>query len=119
MLKEIKSAEQKGEGITRKWYEDGCFDLIIWYRDDGSVSGFQLCYDKAGNEHAVSWQDGKGAVHKRIDGGEDTPLRNRAPIEVPDGIFPFEYVYGRFSESSAGLEPGTRELILGLLKNIK
>ena len=37
----------------RRWIADEYFDLIVWYEDDQTIHGFQLCYDKPGRERAL------------------------------------------------------------------
>jgi len=40
MLGEIRNVRQiEGEG-TRRWFTDRYFDLIVWYDDSGSLTGF-------------------------------------------------------------------------------
>ena len=54
MLTEIEKTRQiPGEGI-RRWFRDDELDLIVWYGDDGSIEGFQLCYDKLQHERALT-----------------------------------------------------------------
>ena len=39
----------------RRWLSDDFFDLIVWYRPDDTIHGFQLCYDKPYWERALTW----------------------------------------------------------------
>jgi hypothetical protein len=63
-------------------------DLIVWFRDDETVRGFQFCYDKDETEHALTWIEGWGYNHMRVDtaGGEFNP-GSGTPLLVPDGAF--------------------------------
>ena len=63
-------------------------DLIVWLRDDETVKGFQFCYDKNETEHALTWIEGWGYNHMRVDteGGEFNP-GGGTPLLVPDGTF--------------------------------
>jgi len=46
MLTESANVRQfKGEP-RRRWFQSQTEDLIVWYADDGSILGFQLCYDR-------------------------------------------------------------------------
>lgn len=73
------AAIPKTPGTNRRWFNDDDFDLIVRH-NGGTITGFQLCYDRNGNEHALTWMEGKGAGHHRIDSGENSPLKNRAPV---------------------------------------
>ena len=55
MLAEIRNARQIAGEDFRRWFTDEEFDLIVWYGDDRSLVGFQLCYDKQDRERALTW----------------------------------------------------------------
>ena len=44
----------------RRWLSDDFFDLVIWYRPDDTIYGFQLCYDKPSWERALTWMSDRG-----------------------------------------------------------
>ncbi len=102
---------------NRRWFFDDYFDLIIWYGADQAVAGFQLCYDLAGAEHALTWKKEKGLEHHRIDGGEDSPLKNRTPVLISDGAIPHDKLVREFTERAASLEPALYELVMMHLRN--
>lgn len=84
MLREISAFQVAGEP-PRRWFWDPDFDLIVWLGQAQEVLGFQLCYDKAREEHAVSWQPGSGLMHCRVDDGEARPGRHKAsPVLHPE-----------------------------------
>lgn len=57
MLSEYKEVRQRDDEGFRKWYSDKYFDLIVWYdREGGSMTGFQVCYDKGESERAFTWK---------------------------------------------------------------
>lgn len=106
MLGELKAVSQdKTDPGRRRWFADEEMDLIVWYTEAGGLDGFQLCYDKTGDEHAFTWKTRGGLVHTRIDAGEDLPSDNRTPILVPDGLVPLGRVLGEFKARAAELEP--------------
>jgi len=86
-LKEISSSDEKG-GLRRKWFSDANWDLIVWLSGPGEIWGFQLCYDRARDERALTWTRETGYSHDRIDDGEGNPTKNRTPVLVPNGVFP-------------------------------
>ena len=95
-----------GNGTRRKWFADEYFDLIVWFGEPGRPDGFQLCYDRAGNERAFTWSEDQGYyTQDRIDEGEASPTKNQSPILVADGSFHAAEVLGRFESRSADLDP--------------
>lgn len=99
--------------MDRRWISDDYFDLIVWYEPGGAVHGFQLCYDKSGNERALTWTRGGGFSHSAIDSGEANPNANRTPILVADGEFPAAQVHGEFIGRGGLLPVEIRDLVLG------
>ena len=39
----------------KRWFFDHEIDLLIWLNADNEIVGFQLCYDKLNNPHALTW----------------------------------------------------------------
>ena len=70
MLNEIANLRQISEEGHRRWFTDSYFDLIVWYERDGAtLAGFQLCYDKEGEERALGLRissDGNGDLRREI-----------------------------------------------------
>ncbi|ADN02727.1 hypothetical protein [Spirochaeta thermophila] len=109
MLREIRHVRQE-PGVFRRWFQDEYFDLIVWYRDDGPptverIVGFQLCYDRQGDERAFTWQAAGGWSHMRVDGGDVPFSIKQSPVLMPDGEFRTDEVLARFLEASTRLEP--------------
>jgi hypothetical protein len=74
--------------------------------------GFQLCYQsEEWQEHALTWREGSGFSHARVDTGDTRPDKNLTPILVADGAVPWERLRRDFAEDSAHLEPALREFI--------
>ena len=106
MLHELKkvSQPQKTPGY-RRWFSDDDMELVVWYSLAGVIRGFQLCYDRDGHERAFTWHVDAGMVHTAVDRGDDSPLRNDAPILVPDGIPGTDLALAQFKERAQGLDP--------------
>jgi len=116
MLAEIRNARQvKGEG-TRRWFTDEYFDLIVWYAGDGSLLGFQLCYDKSGRERALTWTHDHGFQHNRIDDGEVPGMVKMTPVIIADGAFSRDAVAERFRQASIEIEDGIARMVYDTLK---
>ena len=111
MLREHqKISQREGEG-RRRWFLDDYFDLIVWYEpgDEEQVVGFQLCYSKNRNEHALTWKRRGGFTHSGVDDGD---FGRRTPILVPDGIIPIENLIRRFSSACGIIDPVIAQLVL-------
>jgi hypothetical protein len=116
MLVELQNVRQiEGEG-TRRWFRDPYFDLIIWYADDGTLTGFQLCYDKQGQERAFTWRRGHSCQHERIDTGETPGQSKMSPVIVADGSFPRGDVAERFLAESAHIDPHIARLVYDVVR---
>lgn len=114
MLKETYS--RKGaDADGRRWFSDEYLDLIVWLDGPGSISGFQLCYDKNHSERALTWNRDRGFVHERVDDGESDPAKNSTPILIPDGVCPAQLVEA-FIERSDGVEDGIRSFVTGKVR---
>ena len=111
MLSEIARVNQPDPKLRRRWFRDDYFDIFTWQAADGSVAGFQLCYDLPNYERVLSWRFGKGYTHYRVDGGEATPVRNRSPIMLPDGLLPLATVLDEFDMRTDEVEPLLRDFL--------
>jgi hypothetical protein len=94
---------------------DDYFDLIVWYAADGSVHGFQLCYERLRDERAVTWMRGEGFRHDQVDTGDSGPTKNGTPILFAGGVFAGESVLSEFRKRSEQLSPEIRQLVLSRL----
>lgn len=115
MLHEIKDVRQERGAGRRRWFESEGLDLVVWLDAGNGISGFQLCYDLGRGEHALTWRPGVGFAHHEVDQGDATPLKNEAPLLVPDGGVPWADLTRLFEARSGGLEPRLRELVRGKL----
>jgi len=116
MLNEVKKTRNKTQFI-RRWFSDDYFDLYVWYHDNASIAGFQLCYDKPYNEHAFTWFDGQGTFHHKVDTGEShTGGHAMTDILVADGMVPKIKIMTEFSKRANNIDPAIFNLILEKLK---
>jgi hypothetical protein len=87
-------------------------ELIVWLDEGGRPDGFQICYLGEGRrEHALTWRNGSGFAHSRVDSGDTRPDKNLTPILVPDGAVPWEKLRGEFAAAGAQLEAPVREFV--------
>lgn len=115
MLKEYPAAQHDGES-TRRWFADANFDLFLWVEPgSGTVTAFQLCYDKKGRERALTWNKSGGFRHVQVDAGEASPSKNRSPLFQADGAFPGAEVRSRFAVAASGLAPDIVSFVLSKL----
>ena len=108
MLLENKSISEQG----RRWFGDDYFDLIVWYDEDGRMTGFRLCYEIHANERALSWMERTGLTHHRIDSGDSSPQMNMAPILLPDDIVPYEEIARQFNDRAGNIEQDIFNLVI-------
>lgn len=117
MLRE-STATQQAEERRRRWFYDEDFDLIVWLDPDGSITGFQLCYDKQEIERALNWSAAEGFAHFGVDSGEDgsrfkeSPVLQPAPLRLPSGL------PARFDAASSGLPSEIAEFVRSKLRSI-
>ena len=106
-LREIPQVRQVPGEARRRWFSSVNFDLIVWLNERNGIDGFQLCYDKTGEERALTWRHGTGFSHAAVDSGEDrTGKYKSSPILVPDGRFDGGTIAARFKEESTAIDPG-------------
>lgn len=119
MLKEIQDTRQiPGEGV-RRWFTDEYFDLIVWYADEGSIDGFQLCYDKEKRERALTWRRSGSYVHEAVDDGELYGRNKMTPVMVQDGVFDKTEVSGKFRKHASGIESELTSFVLEKLMEFR
>jgi hypothetical protein len=112
MLTEIEGTRQiPGEGI-RRWFRDDELDLIVWYGDDGSIEGFQLCYDKLDRERALTFRKPDSYQHHAIDTGESAMLGPKmTPVLVADGAVDSKRIERVFSKRCANVPKDLAEYV--------
>ena len=90
---------------------DEYWDLYVWTGENNEVSGFQLCYGKPDNEHALTWRRSGKFVHTRISGPGRYAGNLMSPMLVANGFFDYRQVSARFWDDSSGLEPNIRTFV--------
>lgn len=103
-LREIPLARQHPGEPKRRWFTSSGIDLFVWVDDGGTPTGFQLCYDKASREHALSWTAERGFSSMAVDGGESRPGRYKgSPILVIDGAFDARRILEKFRHEASAV----------------
>jgi hypothetical protein len=101
MLTELGVTRQEPTGPRRRWFtSEGC-DLILWLNDDGTLWGFQFCYDKPADEHALTWARDFGYSHMKVDTGGPRRSEKEASILVLDGNFDPAHILHSLEQESA------------------
>lgn len=85
MLREIDKVRQVPGEPRRRWFTDAAMDLFVWTDRDGTISGFQLAYDKPDAEKAFTWRRVGGFDHAAVDDGARPGQHPASPLLVPDG----------------------------------
>jgi hypothetical protein len=117
MLTEYSGVRQIPGHRPRRWFHSEDEDLIVWYANDGSIFGFQLCYDKQKSERALTWLPQSGFSHSRVDDGEGPALTyKRTPVLVADGVLDASAVSSRFLRISKALPRDVFEFVAGKLR---
>jgi hypothetical protein len=111
VLVEFKNVRQEPGRGPRRWFQDNLFELVVWHRPDGSIEGFQIHYRSGQEQRALTWRADEGFAHSLVDNGSGSPLKNLAPILLPDGGIPWADVIGEFDRSSATLEADLRAFV--------
>lgn len=118
MLTEHSGIRQVKGQRARRWFNSGDQDLIVWYDPDGSIYGFQLCYDVGRKERALTWTPDEGFSHNLVDDGEEAPLTyKRTAVLVRDGSLDIVAVSKRFLETAAKLPGDVQEFVAGKLQD--
>lgn len=111
-LYEINDVRQIDGEPKRRWFYDDFFDLVLWLDDSGKILGFQLCYDKRRDQHALTWRADSGYLHNRVDDGESRPGKYKAsPVLQPNGRFSKEGIAALFLRASRHLDRWIVEMV--------
>lgn len=101
----------------RRWFSSDNFDLIVWLNDNGTIAGFELCYDKTNIERSLVWRSSHGFDHMTVDDGEHRYGKYKAsPILVPDGHFDAKRVYSAFAKESHFLPKDIAGYVLKIIE---
>ncbi|HVT71663.1 MAG TPA: hypothetical protein VHD61_00890 [Lacunisphaera sp.] len=116
MLVEFNKVRQEPGAGRRRWFDGGDYSLMVWYRPDGALTGFQVVYRAGFEEHALTWREGEGFRHSRVDSGTASPLKNLTPILLPNGAIPWARMREEFEQQSVNLDPDLRAWVRGRLE---
>ena len=103
----------------RRWFASERCDLIVWLRDDGAPEGFQFCYDKDGDERALSWRPHLGLSHMKVDYGGDVTDSRGTPLLVPDGAFDPARMLRLFESEASQVPPEVAALVTDKLRELE
>jgi hypothetical protein len=113
---EFNRVRQEPGAGSRRWFQGGGLELIVWLDAAGRLEGFQLCYPgELQREHALTWRPAGGFSHARVDAGDTRPDKNLTPILVADGAVPWQKLRREFAAVGDGLEPGLRDFVTARL----
>jgi|WetSurMetagenome_2_1015567.scaffolds.fasta_scaffold288297_2 hypothetical protein len=119
MLKELANVRQASEEPRHRWFADDYFDLMVWAGKRGEFIGLQLCYDKSGDEHALTWHKNTGFSHHRVDSGELQRPYKATPILVADGALDIVSLTHLFKERSRIIDQQVAQFVLGKIEAIQ
>ncbi|MCP4353014.1 MAG: hypothetical protein GY795_46785 [Desulfobacterales bacterium] len=112
MLYEIRHVKQNREESKRRWFTGDFFDLLVWLDEKDSITGFQLCYDKSGDQRALTWHEKSGYSHNRVDEGESKPGKPKSiPVLVLDGLFANKEIADIFKKMSKNIDKSVSDFV--------
>jgi hypothetical protein len=116
-IREVEARQLTGEQ-RRRWFSSEDFDLIVWFDGQGGIAQFELCYDRADVERALTWSPTHGYRHWRVDTGDASGyMYGMTPVLEPDDSgFPKDRVSATFAEASEGLDPAIRSFVIERLR---
>lgn len=116
MMLEIPHVKQYEPGLTRRWFQNGYFDLFTWQDQGGAFHGFQLCYAKNGTQRALRYSIDAGLRHEGVNQPEEKPGRAMTAIFVADGA-PDAALQQRFEADGAALPRDVFEFVSAQLSS--
>ena len=116
MLKALPNVRQVRGEPRRRWYFCHEQDLVVFEDDAGKICGFQLAYDKLGQERSLSWQAGRGYASYRVADGEETALASNTPLLHACAEFDRERVLQRFLNLAGELPPHIGDFVTAKLR---
>lgn len=120
MLREARNVRQIAGEPRRRWFTDDYFDLIIWLEPDGSVWGFQLCYDRERLPRALTWTRKYGYKHAGIDTGEHVWGTSQcSPVLVEDGLFDAAAIGKKLGAAAGELPPELSGFVIKKISEFK
>ncbi len=111
MLRDTPIRQVPGD-LPRKWMMDGEMELILWFDEQQHLFGFELVYDRFGDQRSLRWTPNAGLSHHRIDDGERTGRIGCTPILRDGGPADIASVSARFQQHAADLPAPIRDFVL-------
>jgi len=112
-VRELIQVRQIPGDRRRRWFFSEDFDLIVWFNDDGTFAGFELCYDKSRIQRSLAWRQAAGFSHMAVDDGENRPGKYKAtPVLVPDGYFDARRIHSAFARECVSLPTEVADYVL-------
>ena len=119
MLYEARCRPEHGQtSRRRRLFVDDFFDLFVWYTEASEIFGFQLCYDKQHDEHALTWRSDTGFRHRSVDDGGRSQ-RQATPWLVPDGFCDSRGILSRFLDECGEVDPDIVDLVVRKLEELE
>ena len=112
MLREITDESKPNE----RWFTDEEIDLYVWL-EEGSIVAFQLCYNKAQDEHALTWRAEGGLSHTLVDTDDASPGRNMSPLLLKHGTEVLKPPLEEFNTRSAQVPKEITSFILSKMQS--
>lgn len=117
MLTEIRNINQYDPDRQRRWFQNAFFDLYIWSSHAGELLGFQLCYEKDGDQRALRYSSESGYQHEGVDQPEDKPGRSMSAIFVANGALDANALGARFAQDAIEIPARIRDFVVERLGN--
>ena len=102
-------------GSTRQ-FSDDYFDLYV-QQDGRMVTWFQLCYDKYGDQKALTWSKAGQLSHARVDEDNEKGQYPMSAILVADGSLDCQSLLSRFKTASRGIDRRVISAVFRVLRN--
>lgn len=118
-MREIKGVQQERGAGRRRWWESDDLDLVVWLENGPIPTGFQLLYNAGHGEHALTWREGDGIQHHRIDSGDSKrPFKATPVLATTAPLTPsvWREIVALFENRSPSLEPELRRFVSETLK---
>jgi|GEM_PF-296920 len=112
MLVEIPNVKQYEPNRHRRWFQNAFFDLYVWSNDSDELLGFQLCYEKGGDQRALRFSRELGCQHEGVDQPEDKPGRSMSAIFVANGVLDADALCARFTQDAIEIPAPIREYVI-------
>lgn len=101
----------------RRIFSDDYFWLTIDYSAERKVVNFYLIY-RFGmvGMSCYRWLQGQGLKHYRVDGGDDSPFKNEAPILTDTPMEGLHEVIEKFKTAATQIDPEVTSMVLDELQ---